>query len=540
LRKRAAHTSDPAKKRKPPSGADPCSFGAALIRGARLAAVSLAFSATLCAQDGAQPPPATEDPALPSADDPSPGAADAEAQEQPAAPPADPEPSARERWEEQQGSARTAAAAATAATEAPAEAPRGEPSDAARSYGGLLAQLLIMERNVNKYELGVLHERPLNKLSPEQRKRRLRSDADAEKLVRWVDELPLKGRFIPTRAEGRELSALESLVLARLDRAYSQSRQDTRQVTKLIDDDGKFMNTSGWALRDKIVAARDELFETEMAWADLADRAHEIVSAGLPREALDEMLTVLDQISPDSRDAEQSVYAKLLIDLDFQRQVAGELTALLNAPPPQRVPSETDEELLTLAEKQTVELIEASGLTDLALTRLKLDADLADIEAALADQGVNMLSTIDRQHQLGIQAELKVERARLLAEWERSPPDLAAAKALRDTLDALIRRRMFDLGLRAALFGHRYDQLLADSQLHTMTPGTLWNYIVEMRDLVSALDAARPIPSPLAGLQLKSSDPDAPPPTAAELIKAGTLPKPKPGGGKKGKGGGKP
>ena len=87
--------------------------------------------------------------------------------------------------------------------------------------------------------------------------------------------------------------------------------------------------------------------------------------------------------------------------------------------------------------------------------------------------------------------------------------ELATQKSLVDSLqnqlgrvqDALIRRRLQDLGARGALFVHRYDMLNSTEQLKHESARLVWNFLNAQTDLITSLDMARPAPNPLAGLK---------------------------------------
>lgn len=415
---------------------------------------------------------------------------------------------------------------------APEDAPEAPavPSAASRAFAGQLAQLLITERKVNAYEQDILGSEPMGRLKGDRRRRRLRSDDDVERLARWLEELPLKGHVVPDPSQAlRDLTGREALVLSRLARAYEASRADVQPIKRLVADDAEFLSTANWVLRDKLVKTRDEIFGEELAWTDLIDKGHEIVATGLPRAVLEQMLATLDQLSPETQAEQDSLLDRLLTDIPFRSQVSTELTALLSQPRTGFAPAESDAELLSRIPVLQQTLIEASGLKSTASTLSVVEGELGDIDTALADRGVNMLPPGERQRLLGRKAELSVERNRLQAKWQSTPPEAKAAAQLQGTLDDLIRRRMFDLGPQAALFGYRYDELIDEQASLGGSPGEIWAHLESQLALVSSLDAARPAPNPLDGLSKTPQIIDIGTIDAAMLLKAGNLPKPKPG-----------
>ena len=412
----------------------------------------------------------------------------------------------------------------------PAVSPPDEPSVRARRFTDALFRALVLEHQAQKYEREELGSLPIKSLKAERLDRRRRIDQDSEHFAERMRELPKQPLVPPTRGRDHDLRPLEALVVNRLERAYEASRELQRVKGYELDLDA-FLKTSNSAARDRSVQTRDKLMATELRWLGLVERAEEIVTQGLSDTDLQAMLAELDELSPETADSPPSVITQLINDESVRMQVIGELQGLLSAPLKSRVPVETDAELLATLPGLHQALKEKSGLTETFAESLAVDTELLQLEEQLADRGVEAPSPDERRALISHKAELMVQRNRIRNTLTVTPPDPESAAALRDTQDALIRRRMFDLGARAALFGHRYDDLAEQGKYAGLPPGKIWTHLEEQAELISALDGARPAPNPLEGIKLDPTSLLAPP--SKEAL-AKPLPKPKAGAKKKG------
>lgn len=390
-----------------------------------------------------------------------------------------------------------------------------------------LNRLLILEHRAQKLEQGSLGAELPKDLRGIRLDRWRRITADKERFPIWMDELPRQAYSMPP-ARGRNLRPLEMVVLTRLGQAFEASR-DLSTLKAIEFDLDTFNKTDNWAARDRAVGKRDTLFERELAWAQLRDQAEEIVSRGLSDEVLADMLSQLDVLAPQTAQDSASVLSRLLTDAAYAGKVMAELTALLSAPVESGLPKETDAQLLGALPALQLSLFEKSELVQTVTDAQAVESELVSIEKRLADRGVDAPDPTTRKQLAGRKAELMVQKNQIRNVLNATEPDLAAAELLRETQDKLIRRRMFALGSRAALFGQRYDVLLDQGRFPGKPPARIWRHLEDQLLLISALDSARPAPNPLEGLELRYA-PAGPtgPVTKKALLEP--LAKPKPGG----------
>lgn len=444
--------------------------------------------------------------------------------------------------------ARAQPAAATpadaAAADEPAAAPPVDPyaavpTEAARRFHDSFYRIVILERQTQKREQESLGAENPTELGGTRLDRWRRINREKKDFKARLSELPKKPLAVPPpRARDRSLKPLESVVLSRLTRALEVSR-DTKRLNPVETLNKDFQETDNWIARDQAVQRRDHLFERELLWLQLTIQAQELVAGSLPDEQLSAILATLDEISPETKQ-EASLVERLVTDEALQAQVLAELSDLLAAPAESSLPIESDEELLASLPDLNIDLLERSGLVETFQETEATETELTAIEERLADKGVNAAGPEKRVKLQNRMLELMRKQNELRKVWNTTEPNPQAAQVLRVTQDALIRRRMDGLGPQAALFGHRYDLLLADAEEVTRSPARWWSHLEAQAQLISALDEARPAPHPLEGLDLETKPLPVGPITAADLAKP--INKPKTKGKKKGgkKGGGRP
>ncbi|RKY18901.1 MAG: hypothetical protein DRQ55_12150 [Planctomycetota bacterium] len=484
--------------------------------------------------DGSEPAPPAQDPASEPAPE-APDAADepdpmdaAPAQDEPVpveAEPPEPEP---EEADSTQAPPTPIDADPTQAEPAPA-APnpnRGIPTQASKRFSAALRRMLATEEQAQSFEQFTLGSQAPDTLKGDRLARWQRVSRDQEDWAQRHSEVTGAPLSVPTaQTVARGLSPLESVVLSRLTRAVEASR-DVRRVVSIEREIESFLQTANWGSRDRAVELRDALLERELLWSELARQAEELVSGVLPSEELSSILRTLDEISPETA-TEESLVERLVTDPALQSKVLGELNALLAAPVDNKLPTESDAELLARLSELHQELMEASGLTEtLALTEAT-QQELSSLRVQLEDRGVNALTPEKRAKAAARKAELLVQQNTLRSTWNNTEPDPKASKLLRTTQNRLIRRRMFDLGMEAALFGHRYDRLLESSHELT-TPAHVWAHLKAQGDLISALGEARPAPSALDSLKLETHPLPAGPFDVGPLIEPPSEPEPLP------------
>ncbi|MFT7464739.1 MAG: hypothetical protein ACI9EF_003098 [Pseudohongiellaceae bacterium] len=414
-------------------------------------------------------------------------------------------------------------------------APTPKPGYLAVAFAKRLTEVLDHERTVQKYEQESLGAVAMDTLAGQRLSFRLRVDRDTEKFEARLEKVPLQPISLPRLSQAtRELSQREEQLLGRITRAYGKDR-DQRQLDYLFETNETFLATENWSGRDSAVRVRDKLLSQEQTYADLANTGHSILVKAPTKAELDDLEASLDEISPGTKAAASSMVQQLLTDTELQKQVLGELTGVLHARYDPNVPEESDDELLEALAALQLELLEAAQLTTVQEELSAVESELEIIDAALADSGVATLTLDQRRIGARRKAELMVARSKLSITWNHTDPPEPQATQLITAQDALIRRRLHDLGAHGALFAHRYDALnptlMLAADVNPSTPQK-WTFFDAQADLITSLDAARPAPNPLSGMTFRLG-PQAGAGLPAALL--GKLPKPKKGAKKKGK-----
>jgi len=399
------------------------------------------------------------------------------------------------------------------------------------------AQVMAQELKVQKYEQDSLGSEPISSLGGQRLTFRMRIDQDSNEFEARLAAVPRKPIQLPKLTQARrDISSREKLLVGRLGRAYSQSR-GPKDLDFIFNGNEKFLATENWTARSTVVRFRDDLMAREIAYGDLAALSRKILVAEPSKAELDDMEALLDEISPETKVAESSMVQQLLNDPELQAQVIGELKGVLTARFDANVPEESDEQLLTALKTMHDDLFAAAGLTEARQQLADLETEIALIDKKLEDMGVTAL-TLDQQVTAGKQrTELIRARNELQFTWNHTVPPEPQATQLITTQDALIRRRLHDLGAHGALFAHRYDDLNPATMFAATadpTPSEMWAFFDAQATLITSLDRARPAPNPLSGMTFGLV-----PKPAAGLPAAllGNLPAPKKGkkGKKKGK-----
>ena len=452
----------------------------------------------------------------------------------PASAPAEPETAAQEPTAPEAPAEPETASQEPKAPEAP---PAPKVGAQAVAFARRFAEVIAHELTVQKYEQESLGAEQISNLGGQRLTFRLRVDRDADEFEARLATVPKKPLEVPrlTQAQ-RDLSTREKLLVGRLARAYSKSR-DLKDLDFLFKGNEKFLATENWTARGTVVRFRDELMAREISYGDLAALGRKILVSAPSQTELDDMEALLDEISPETKVAESSLVQQLLTDPELQIQVLGELKGVLTARYDPQVPEESDEELLTALNTMHEDLLAAAGLTEAHQQLAELEAEIALIDQKLEDMGVSAL-TLDQQFTAGKhKTELIRARNELQLTWNRTTPPEPQASQLISTQDALIRRRLHDLGAHGALFAHSYDSLDPAAMFAAEaepSPSEMWAFFDAQANMITSLDEARPAPNPLAGMSFGLVPKPAGGLPAALL---GNLPAPKKG--KKGKKGGR-
>lgn len=404
------------------------------------------------------------------------------------------------------------------------------------AFAKRLREVIEHELSVQKYELDSLGAVPIASLGGQRLEFRMRVDRDAEEFEARLAAVPKTPIQLPRLSQARrKLAPREKLLIGRLIRAYGQDRNQS-ELDFLYNTNEKFLATENWGAREGVMHTRDTLLAREITYGDLAAQGRKILVTEPSAAELDDMEAQLDAISPETRTSESSVVQQLLGNPELQAQVLGELMGVLTARYDPQVPTESDEELLLALTSLQSELLEAAGLTEAQQELEAIDAELVEVDAQLADMGVSALTIDQRRTTAKRKTKLMVARNALQSSWNRTAPPEPQASLLITTQDALIRRRLHDLGTRGALFAHRYDTLEPTAMLSVeLRPSApeVWEFFDAQAKLITSLDEARPAPNPLAGMTFGIVP--AVGPTLPQDLQ-GNLPKPKKANTKKKKG----
>lgn len=394
-------------------------------------------------------------------------------------------------------------------------------AQAAQAFHDRFEEVLAFEAQVQEYERSSLGRVPAGQLKGARLERRRRLIKDQNTWNLRLESLPGRPLKAPRASQSlRPLEARESAVLRRLSQAYDLSR-DTAVLDELQRHNATFLENENWIERDKAVQARDALIQREVDWADVVGQARLLITGGLTPAQLDRLEATLDALSPETRPDQGSPMEQLLADPQRQQKVQAELLMILGQPLDLGLPQASDQELMGLLPGLQAELVKASGLVEPYAELMGLNAELATLEESLADRGVNALEVDARRAAVARKAELVVRQNELNFQVGHSPPSVPEAKALIQAQDALIRRRLFEIGPRGALFAARHDTLDPRGFADLPTPDQ-WAFLEDQVALITALDEARPAPHPLEGVTMH-------PPVQGIVLQSdllGDLPKP--------------
>jgi len=376
------------------------------------------------------------------------------------------------------------------------------------AFSDRFAEVIEHELKVQKYEQESLGSVDLESLAGKRLEYRLRIDRDTEEFLTQLKAVPTEPLALPRPSEAEhELSPRASDLIRRINRAYISDR-DTRTLNFIFNANEKFLTTEAWNMRETAVKTRDVLMASEITYAELVATGRMLLNKDLSESELDDLEAVLDEISPETKTVDSGKVLQLLTDKVLQRDVLAELNATLTGHYDLQIPVETDKELLDSLEKLQNQLLEETGLDKTLLELQQIEVGLMAVETQLNDMGVDVLNKDDRRKAVQRRTILSQQRQKLHFAWSITPPPQPLASQLGMVQDALIRRRLQDLGARGALFIHRYDMLNPAEQLKHETARAVWKFLDAQTDLITSLDMARPAPNPLAGLMFTPQQPD--------------------------------
>jgi hypothetical protein len=355
---------------------------------------------------------------------------------------------------------------------------------------------------VQAFEQSLLGGTPVGDLTRFQRKLRERIDADVGMMDGLAGKIPDKPLLFPSAsAATRPLTAKEQLFLSALPRAYEDAH-DLGKLTTFAQANTDFLRTQDWARRGTAVIHRTGLVEREKAWLDLSVKAAAMVAAPepLPEEELDEMMVTLGRLSPRTMNAGESLATLVLRDEDMREQVLAELQERLDQPVEPLFPEDTEDELVAHRDELQAALLDATGLVPVLDEIITLGAEREQVDAQLQDKGVHAPDPVQRQQLRKRLNEVDNRLARLRSQWISTPPAQEQAQALIEAQDALLRRRIFDMGPAGALFADRYEGLRRAHDPDDGRSDSVWLLIESQGLLLTELDEARPEPDPLDGL----------------------------------------
>lgn len=429
--------------------------------------------------------------------------------------------------------------------------PRSQASPAAVAYIEKLVEALELELEVQKYETASMATLEGKTLRGHRERRKLRIDEDKAHFIERVSQFSRRAQLFPSPLPEHPLPRHVLILLADVERAYGASRLDVRQVKLMMDANQEFLETENWALRDNAVRMRDEIIEREALFARLLFRSNDIVNGeGLSKATIEEMSGMLGELDPESQSRKSDTTTLVLENEEYRLQVLGEVAKMLRDVPEEEEREEPAELYGRLTGLHAA-LIAESGLVELKASNEALTEEQAEIDAKLANLGVDVLSPVERSELVRRKKAIFNELTRNKRTWMSTDPEFDRAHEVIDTQDAVIQQGLRDLGFRGALFAHRYEDLTREYDPEDDTPQAIWGHLEKQVVLITEIEKARPVPSPLKGLK--------PPPLAlnpamqealaknpellAEIMAAlkgpGTVKK-KAGGGKgKPKGGGK-
>jgi len=457
----------------------------------------MGFGAGLQAQEAPAPAALQDAPAAPSAVAPQVAAPPQVVEPPQAAPPAagtpatDPAPQkrlSRAEWEAAQAAAKAAKPPAAKAPAPDPVVPFSAPiSPAARAYAAKARDVLTLELQVQEYEANTLGREDPETLTGYRRTRRERVEKD-KFFHSLAGQFSIKPLAMPDPAQAPGASPAALKFYAALLRAYESTR-DVRTLDQMHKYNQAFLKSQDWTARDRAVGLRDELMDRGVMFTTLTQRAWDLRHGTLADDAIPDLFAALHAEVPEAEEEASDLAVLVLGSQELRDRVMLEISGLLTTPLPTAEPLPPAEELTDEVVELQKDLMEKSGLTAVVEQHGLLGAELDKVDAELKDSPGK--ATLEKK------VKLVSRRAEIEQQWYTTDPEPEAFESLAGAQEQLIRRRILDLDTMGALFGARLDAIVAARKDTDDTAWSRWQLLQSQRNLLIALDAAKPTTTPL-------------------------------------------
>lgn len=364
-------------------------------------------------------------------------------------------------------------------------------SAAARSFAETLKRSIMLELQVQQYELSTLGQEDPATLEGWRKTRRLRIEKDKDfKSVQG--QLSMSAMAPPDAADATNVSREARAVFAQLGRSYEASR-DVKPLQQYMENNQQFLKSGDWAARDRAAQYRDDLLAREIGYTTLMRQAQQVLEGTAPDGTVEQMRDTLHTIAPESSGPQDDLATLVIHDEALRTEVFGELTSMLTAPGEPDVPPRSADELTPLVNNLQLELLQKAGLEGIVAEHAHVMEGMDKVDTALEANPLPEL--VSRK------ADLVARRDDLELRWFTTQPDPETFEALVEAQDELARRLMLDLGPPGVLFGARLKDVEAYQSRAAKDTLFKWKLLEQQRDMLTSLDAARPAVDPLAGLK---------------------------------------
>ncbi|MCB9897321.1 MAG: hypothetical protein H6825_04900 [Planctomycetes bacterium] len=375
-------------------------------------------------------------------------------------------------------------------------------SPEAVAFAQALSAYLVDELDVQQSERTSLGAEDLATLAGHRRTRRLRIDRDAAEFLDRAGRFARRALAVPRPTPKATLTKEATIFLMALNNAYESSR-DIRRISAIQQQNDEFRKTANWQARDRAVRLRDELIDQETIYTSLIDSSWTLYFDDVSPGTIEELEAELLKVAPDADLGGGDLSTLILTNEHLRTQVFSEVGGILTSPRIPVAPSKQEAKaLFDEATQLQIELLTTTGVGKLLEEQAKLEAELDEIDARLADKGVNKLDPVARRQETTHRLEVTRRLAQIDVEWHTTPIDRGLAGRLIELQDDLLRFSMFDLGLQGSLYGHAYDAVrdrytpeeMADDSAKT------WDYLEQQGVLLNILQSVNRPEDPLAGL----------------------------------------
>jgi hypothetical protein len=369
----------------------------------------------------------------------------------------------------------------------------------AEAFASLLQEAILLEVKAQNYERKTLGAQDIERLGGILLKRRQRIDADIARFKARLSAVSMEPLILPAVPKDAELSTKEQLALNSLATVYEHTR-DSHGLKAYMEANQSFLSSVDWGDRDRAVRLRDTIIDREAKILKIAAQAREILRGGKEPAEVEQMITMLRRMAPEILSWRTDVSALVLKDDEIRHAVAKEAKVFLETPTVSSIPEEDSDTLVSRLPSLQINLVQASNLSDLREELTVIEVEIEDIDARLADRGVNSLSPTERDEKTSRWKGLTHRQTTLQRQWMRTPPAQPELDELFRAQDDVIRRSLYELGHRGALFAHRCDAQRSRTEISLQSSYSTWQLIEEQASLIHEMDEARPAPGPLDGL----------------------------------------